>query len=422
MEHVSQSGPPPPGSSDDQPRVPPSSVPPAVPPGQAPGWGPSRQWGAGQPEWGAGQPQGQGWGAGQPQGQGWGTGQPPAPTDPAAAWGTPPPYSAYGWGGPPPAPKPGTIPLRPLGVGDILEGTFSVIRRYPGATLGSAALVVGIVSVLQVLLLLPVLGSVESLLDTATSTPDEVVAVAESLPWLLLAAGSIVVALLSFALFVLLAGVLSVVVGRSAIGEPLSFSQAWRRTLPRFGRLVGASVLVVLLIASIWVAVTIVWVVAALLDAGAAYVVATLLTLAAIPVTIYLGVSVALTTPAVALESTAAGPIGPVTGLRRSRTLTRRAWWRTFGILLLGAVIAGALSQVIAVPVGIILSVAPLGSTLSIVASTFAAGLGQAVAAPISGLILALVYVDRRIRTEQLDVALARAAGVDLPPQPGSAP
>jgi hypothetical protein len=182
--------------------------------------------------------------------------------------------------------------------------------------------VVGIVSVLQVLLLLPVLGSLDSLLDTVASTPDEVVAVAESFPWLLLGLGSVVVALLSFALFVLLAGVLSVVVGRSAIGEPLSFSQAWRRALPRFGRLVGASVLVVLLIASIWVAVTLVWIVAALVDAGAAYAVAGLLTLLAIPVTIYLGVSVALTTPAVALETTGGGPIGPLTGLRRSRTIT----------------------------------------------------------------------------------------------------
>lgn len=403
MDGVSQSGPPPPDASG-QPSRPSAGDPSTQPPGwsQAPLPGPQQP---PPPGWGAGQAPG--WG---PPTQGsWGA---PDSGAGAPAWGTVP-YGAYGWGGPPPAPKPGTIPLRPLGVGDILEGTFAVLRRHPAATLGSSALVVGIVSVLQLLLVLPIVTSLDTLLDGAAGGPDDLVEAAEAVPWLALAIGGFVVALLSFALFVLLAGVLSVVVGRSAIGEAVSFSQAWRRTLPRFGRLVGASALVVLLVASVWLVVAVVWIVAAVVDAGAAYLVASLLTVAAVPLTIYLGVSVSLTTPAVALESTGRGPIGPVTGLRRSRTLTRGAWWRTFGILLLAAIIAGALSQIIAIPVGIVFSLAPLGSTLSLLASTLAAGLGQAVAAPISGLILALVYVDRRMRTEQLGQALARAAGVD---------
>jgi uncharacterized membrane protein len=53
------------------------------------------------------------------------------------------------------------------------------------------------------------------------------------------------------------------------------------------------------------------------------------------------------------------------------------------------------------------------------VAAALAVGLlgsavGQAITLPIVGLVLALVYVDRRIRTEGLDAALARAVG--LPP------
>ena len=47
----------------------------------------------------------------------------------------------------PQAPRPGCVPLRPLGLGDILDGSFKVIRRNPKATLGLSAAV----AVLQVL-------------------------------------------------------------------------------------------------------------------------------------------------------------------------------------------------------------------------------------------------------------------------------
>src|SRR6185437_13413729 len=44
-----------------------------------------------------------------------------------------------GWAAP--APMPGGVPLRPLGVGEILSGAFTLIRRNPMATLGLAAII-----------------------------------------------------------------------------------------------------------------------------------------------------------------------------------------------------------------------------------------------------------------------------------------
>src|SRR5690348_11576413 len=41
----------------------------------------------------------------------------------------------------PPAPRPGCVPLRPLGVSDILDGSFTMIRRNPKVTLGLSAVV-----------------------------------------------------------------------------------------------------------------------------------------------------------------------------------------------------------------------------------------------------------------------------------------
>src|SRR5215510_6791931 len=69
---------------------------------------------------------------------GWGNppGQPPPGGEPPP-YGQPPPYGYA----PPAAPAPGGVPLRPLGVGDILSGAFTLIRRNPVATLGLAAIV-----------------------------------------------------------------------------------------------------------------------------------------------------------------------------------------------------------------------------------------------------------------------------------------
>ena len=71
-------------------------------------------------------------------------------------YGYPGPWQP-GYGPPPPgpgprygtaAPKPGVIPLRPLGLGEILDGSFATIRRNPKATLGIAAIVVTISAVI----------------------------------------------------------------------------------------------------------------------------------------------------------------------------------------------------------------------------------------------------------------------------------
>lgn len=362
--------------------------------------------------------------AGPPTPQGWGQ-QPPAPgwgqPAPPPGWGPPgPSYASYGWGGPPPAPKPGSVPLRPLGVGDILEATFSVLRHYLAATLGSAALVVAVVSTMQLLLLLPVVSELGPLLDaTEQNDPALLVTELESISWAPLLAGGLLVGLLSAGLFVLLTGLMAVVVGQSAVGAPLSLPGAFRRALPRLPRLLGVSLLVVVLLGGVWVTVVGLWMLAVWIDVGIGYVAAVLLTLAAIPVTIYLVIKLSLATPAAALESTSAGFISPVTALQRSWRLVRGAWWRTLGLLVLAAIIAGALSQVVAIPASIVVSALPLSAGVALVTSVIVAGIGQAVSQPVSGLVLALVYVDRRIRTEQLDLALARAAGVDRAPEGG---
>src|ERR1035438_2427493 len=86
-----------------------------------------------------------------------GYGQPP----PTQGYGQPPPQYGYGQqpggGWPPqapPAPKPGVIPLRPVAVGEILDGAFSSIRQNPKATLGLSAILMTIAGVISTVITL----------------------------------------------------------------------------------------------------------------------------------------------------------------------------------------------------------------------------------------------------------------------------
>ena len=109
-------------------------------------------------------------------------GQPPEREQPAA--GTPPP-SGSGWGQPPPAApgatgwgwarpergQAGVIPLRPLGVGEILDGAVTTIRRNPGPMLGLSAIVAVLTQLLGLgvgYLLLRGAPAIESLEPTAS--------------------------------------------------------------------------------------------------------------------------------------------------------------------------------------------------------------------------------------------------------------
>ena len=113
------------GAAQPQPWFPPAGEPGGYgqPPPFDPGQAPSAA-GYGQPPPGYGQPGGYGQQGGYPP--------------PGGQQGAPPSYPR--WQSQPQAPKPGVIPLRPLGVGEILDGAFTSIRRNPRATLGIAAL------------------------------------------------------------------------------------------------------------------------------------------------------------------------------------------------------------------------------------------------------------------------------------------
>jgi hypothetical protein len=149
--------------------------------------------------------------------------------------------------------------------------------------------------------------------------------------------------------------------------------------------------------------------------------------LAALLIGIWLYVRFALSTPALMLETTSKGngypvPIGITESLRRSSRLVTGSWWRVFAILLLVMIIVFIVAQVVNVPFnlpatfgdGDMFTMAGM-SFGALVISTLGGIISATITAPFSAGATALLYVDRRIRREALDIELARAANVELP-------
>lgn len=311
--------------------------------------------------------------------------------------------------------KPGVIPLRPLGVTEILDGAITTIRRNLAAMLGLSAIVAAGTQILSAGLLAWVFGEAITEPDLGLSDAEALDSLARGIPAALI--GWLVTVIAT----VFLTGVLTVVVGQAVLGRDLSIGQAWRESKGRLPRLLGLTLLYTLIYFAPALVVLLLAVGLALAGGTAAAVLVGLAGVAAIPVTIWLYVRYALATPALMLETTTADgvarPIRVVESLRRSATLVRTSWWRVFAILLLILIITFLIGQVVAVPFGV---PSMLGTNAAddpvtwYVLNTLAGMISATITAPFAAAATALLYIDRRIRREGLDIELARAAGVDL--------
>jgi hypothetical protein len=374
-----------------------------------------------------GQPPAGGWGPAtgwdQPPGQQGGWDRPGGPTysgPPQGGPGGAPGYGAWGAGTGPawqaPDVKPGVIPLRPLGVTEILDGAITTIRRNLAAMLGLSAIVAAGTQILSSAVLAWIFGEAITEPDLGMSDAEALESLARGIP------AAILGWLVTLIATVFLTGVLTVVVGQAVLGRDLSIGQAWRESKGRLLRLLGLTLTYTL----IWFSPALVVLALALLlgltgGSTAAAVLVGVGALAAIPITAWLYVRYALSTPALMLETTsgdgAARPIRIFESLRRSATLVRTSWWRVFAILLLIFIIVVLIGQVVAVPFGVPTMLGTNATDEPItwyVLNTLAGMISATITAPFSAAATALLYIDRRIRREGLDIELARAAGVEL--------
>jgi hypothetical protein len=391
---------PPPGEQGPTPQ-------PWFPPAGEPGAG---QWpappGSGPPGAGHGAPSPGAPGYGQPPGYG-----PPTGYGTSPGYGQPPGYGQRpGYGTGPrygeAAPKPGVIPLRPLGLGEILDGAFATIRRRPGPVLGIAAVVLTGSTVISTILS-------RGLLSVPNPGPHLTTRQVEhQLGHFLAGAVPLFAALVLLNVIVraVLAGLLAPIIAREVAGRQLSAGDAWRAAAPRLPALLGATLLVLvasLVPAAILAAILLVATAAGATPAAFA-IIAVLVGLPALLATIAVPVMLSLVTPVVVLEGA-----GPWTALGRSWRLVWRSFWRVFGILLLAWIITAVTAGILELPFGFLATVLPgVAGTVVSVLGGIAAG---TVTQPITAAVTVLLYVDRRMRTEGLDLALRTAAGQGTP-------
>jgi hypothetical protein len=256
-------------------------------------------------------------------------------------------------------------PVGPMTLSDILDGSFTILKRRPRAVIGTVAVVIVPVQVLSAWLRSTSAVDVEGgsspyqvVLDLGSSTSFGVTLA--------------IAALASLSLF-FVGGIVSSFVGAWYGGVDISGREALRRAFRRTGPFLAA------------------WIV--LLPLKAVSYALCILPLA-VTVTFF-----ALTAPAITLER-----IGPFAGIRRSAQLIARRFWPSLGIVLLASLVENVLQfSLSAIPM-IIASLLPAPADWMVLA------VGEAAAALIATTALVgasvLLYVDLRARTEGLDLEL----------------
>ncbi len=282
--------------------------------------------------------------------------------------------------------RPGIVPLRPLAAGEVLDGAFSLLRDNLLVVLALSlplALVLRLLSVGTLYLLAGITTT-----SSATSVTGLITAVA----------GAVLV--------LPLAGALAALAGDAVLGVRLPAGEALRRAVrPRAGlfrlTLIAAAVLLVPVVVIVLLSVS-----GVAGGGGFAAVVAT----ASVLLLPWAVVRWLVLAPgAVALEG--AGARG---ALRRARHLTRRAWWRVAGLVLLSAAITLLLGTLLGLPFrldGGVTSSSGGGLRVdgtALALATVGGLLADTLTRPILAGSLAIAYLDQRMRREGLDLTLSR--------------
>jgi hypothetical protein len=308
--------------------------------------------------------------------------------------------------------KPGAIPLRPLTLGEIYDGAFRIIRFNPKATVGSAVLVASITMMIPVIVTAILTWTIGATFDATGDDQSS-----EDLAGQLGSFGALGLgAVLQVFGLLFVTGMIVQVTAAAAIGRRLSLGQAWAATRGKRWRLVGLSMLLWLMtlamIAVYVVALVVAFTVADDVLAAVLFTVGWSVLFLCALVWFWIRVYY-LPVPALMLE-----PIGVFQALGRGFRLTRRQFWRTFGIALLTYLIAQIGGSMLSFPISLVgqiaifaldpeyalLGLVILQAVTSVVAAAFVA--------PFSSAVSSLQYVDQRMRKEAFDVELMTQAGL----------
>jgi hypothetical protein len=296
--------------------------------------------------------------------------------------------------------------------GEIMDGSFQTIRRNPKAMLGAG-------------LLAQALGAIAAGILTAAGATSE----ASMGAWLetqnnselagfgLAVAGAIAVfSVLTVFISAVLQGAMVVPVARSILNRRTGFRQMWLLARGRawaLVRMAGIAAAAGLLAMALFAALAILLVT----TAGAlSFAIVFPLGLAFLAAFMWVAVKLTVAPAAIVVEE-----LGALDGIRRSWSITRGNWWRIFGIILVVSLLVGVIAQIVLIPVSLL-----SGLFTGVVAPHDAAGQAAAMGVVVAGAtalisalagavgfafqtsVMALLYMDLRMRKDGLDIALLR--------------
>ncbi|AUG75110.1 hypothetical protein CFP65_0126 [Kitasatospora sp. MMS16-BH015] len=328
--------------------------------------------------------------------------------------------------------RPGVIPLRPLGVGDIIGGVFTTLGRCTKAVylpvLAAAGGAVGLLGL--------AFGAVAfALRDSEGGVAGRSLTRLPRLTWLTdgETAGLATPALVALAVSLVCLAVLyavsystaTTVVRYAVIGQEVTAHQVWQEARPFLGRVVlaqllaGLASLVVLALSALPAGLL-----GLLAGDGRFAEFGLALVVPGFAVAGYVQVRLALLVPVVVLENLSA-----THAVRRAWCLNKGAWWRSLGVPYVVGMVASTATQVLVLPFavcGTVVLAAGRVSALSLALGGIVTGvglvLGLAVALPLTPVANGLLYIDRRIRREDYSTLLVAEAGLSCWGSPAPAP
>jgi MFS family permease len=310
--------------------------------------------------------------------------------------------------------KPGAIPIRPLGLGDMYDAAFRIIRFNPKATVGSAVLVAAVAMAIPVLVTSVLTFTVNLSIDRSGSEMSDA-----DVAGLVGSFGSLVLgAVLQSLGLILVTGMIAHVTAAAAIGRRLTLGEAWQATRGKRWRLVGLAATLALMSGALLTVYVASWFpVALLLGTGwtIAYGLVSVPAFLCLMCWFWIRVYYLPVPPLMLERHGVFGAIG------RGFRLTRRQFWRTFGIALLTLVIAQVAGSMLALPfsfAGQLLTLAA-GSDYAllglVLVQAFSSVVSAAFVAPFTAAVTSLQYLDQRMRKEAYDVELMTRAGIPAP-------
>jgi hypothetical protein len=114
-------------------------------------------------------------------------------------------------------------------------------------------------------------------------------------------------------------------------------------------------------------------------------------------------------------------PVGIAGALGRAWGLSRRQFWRLFGIALLTGIVTSVAAQILAFPISLVGQIASIAIgpehalLILVITNSLTQVISAAFVTPFTAAVTSLQYLDQRMRKEAYDVELMRQAGITGP-------